>query len=168
MTVLDRNGAAAASPGARHRAGAVIRALVPGDFERWLPLWQDYQAFYQVDIPDTTTAVTFERLTGGHGAMAGALAVQDGRAVGFVHTIQHASCWTVGDSCYLQDLFVAADARGGGVGRALIEHVYAAAAAAGCARVHWLTHEANTAAMQLYDRVADRSGFVQYRRVLGG
>ena len=147
---------------------ATIRALVPEDLEGWLPLWRNYQAFYRVNIPDTTTAVTFERLTGGRGAMAGALALQDGRAVGFVHTIQHASSWTVSDYCYLQDLFVAADARGSGIGRALIEHVYAAAAAAGCSRVHWLTHETNTTAMQLYDRIADRSGFVQYRRAVDG
>ena len=42
----------------------------------------------------------------------------------------------------------------------------AVAQAAGCARVHWLTHETNTDAMLLYDRVAVRSGFVQYRQIL--
>jgi GNAT superfamily N-acetyltransferase len=67
---------------------------------------------------------------------------------------------------YLQDLFVSPEARGSGVGRKLIEYVYALARAAGCSRVHWLTHETNTDAMLLYDRIADRSGFVQYRRAL--
>ena len=90
----------------------------------------------------------------------------EGRIVGIVHWIDHRSCWTAGDYCYLQDLFVEPGLRGGGVGRALIEAVCAAATARGCSRVHWLTHETNRDAMHLYDKVADRSGFVQYRRIL--
>jgi GNAT superfamily N-acetyltransferase len=66
----------------------------------------------------------------------------------------------------LQDLFVSPGARGAGVGRRLIEYVYELARGAGCARVHWLTHESNTDAMLLYDRIAERSGFVQYRRAI--
>ena len=87
-------------------------------------------------------------------------------AIGLVHHIQHRSCWTVGDYCYLQDLFVDPAARGNGVGRKLIEHVYAAGAAQGCSRVYWLTHESNVEAMLLYNRIAERSGFVQYRKSL--
>jgi len=86
--------------------------------------------------------------------------------VGLVHYIQHRSCWTVGDYVYLQDLFVDPDVRGTGLGRALIEHVYAQAAETGASRVWWLTHESNAQAMLLYDRIADKSGFVQYRKVL--
>ncbi len=86
--------------------------------------------------------------------------------MGLVHYIQHRSCWTVGDYVYLQDLFVEPDLRGTGIGRALIEHVYARAAAAGASRVWWLTHESNAQAMLLYDRIADKSGFVQFRKVL--
>ena len=98
--------------------------------------------------------------------MHAALAEVGGAAVGIVHFIEHRSCWTTGNYMYLQDLFVAPEARGAGVGRALIEHVYADAAARGCSRVWWLTHESNTQAMVLYDQVADRSGFVQYRKML--
>ena len=47
------------------------------------------------------------------------------RMVGIVHMILHRSCWTEEDYYYLQDLFAADDARGKGVGRALIERVYA-------------------------------------------
>ncbi|MDT4825556.1 Acetyltransferase (GNAT) family protein [compost metagenome] len=98
--------------------------------------------------------------------MHAALAWQDGKAVGMVHWIFHRSCWTTGDYCYLQDLFVAEGLRGGGIGRQLIEHVYGAARAAGASRVHWLTHETNEVAMRLYDDIADRPGFVQYRKIL--
>jgi hypothetical protein len=84
--------------------------------------------------------------------------------VGLVHHIRHRSCWTIGDYLYLQDLFVSPEARGAGIGRKLIEYVYELGRAEGCARVHWLTHETNTDAMLLYDRIAERSGFVQYRR----
>ena len=92
---------------------------------------------------------------------------ESGRAIGMVHWIFHRSTWTAGDYCYLQDLYVDADVRGTGAGRALIEHVYAEAAAKPTAsRVYWLTHETNANAMQLYDRIADRSGFIQYRKAL--
>jgi GNAT superfamily N-acetyltransferase len=94
------------------------------------------------------------------------VAEEDDRLVGLVHYIQHRSCWTVGDYVYLQDLFVDPDVRDTGLGRALIEHVYARAAETGASRVWWLTHESNAQAMLLYDRIADKSGFVQYRKVL--
>ncbi|NDG56526.1 MAG: GNAT family N-acetyltransferase, partial [Betaproteobacteria bacterium] len=83
-----------------------------------------------------------------------------------VHYIEHRSCWTSGDYMYLQDLFVELPMRGRGVGRALIEHVYERAAASGASRVWWLTHESNKDAMFLYDRIADKSGFVQYRKLI--
>lgn len=146
-------------------ADVAITPLRPADHDAWLPLWRGYQAFYTVDIPEDVSAVTWDRLTDPAEPMAGALAWMGARAVGLVHVIRHRSCWTVGDYCYLQDLFVAADIRGGGIGRALIEYVYATAKAEGCSRVHWLTHETNHEAMRLYDRIGDRSGFVQYRKL---
>jgi GNAT superfamily N-acetyltransferase len=130
----------------------------------WLPLWRGYQAFYKTDIPPEVSEVTWSRLLDPGEPMGAALAWDGPRAVGLVHHIRHRSCWTIGDYLYLQDLFVSPDARGAGVGRKLIEHVYGIARDQGCARVHWLTHETNTDAMLLYDRIAERSGFVQYRR----
>ncbi|SDL99496.1 GNAT family N-acetyltransferase [Pseudomonas indica] len=142
-----------------------IRPISAADHDAWLPLWQGYQRFYQADIPAETSAVTWQRFLDPAEPMHAALAWLDGRAVGLVHFIYHRSCWTVGNYCYLQDLFVAEGLRGEGIGRRLIEHVYATAQAAGCSRVHWLTHETNTEAMKLYERIADRSGFVQYRHL---
>lgn len=142
-----------------------IRTVSHVDFEQWLPLWQGYQRFYNATISPETTALTWQRFVDDNEPMHVALAWCDGKAVGLVHWIFHRSCWTVGDYCYLQDLYVDETLRGGGVGRRLIGHVYAQAEAAGASRVHWLTQETNTVAMQLYDRIADRSGFTQYRKI---
>lgn len=146
--------------------GFGIRALAEGDFDAWYPLWRGYQEFYRVDIPRETSEATWRRLLESAEPMHCALATEEGRPVGFVHYIEHRSCWTTGDYCYLQDLFVDPGVRGLGAGRRLIEHVYAHAAQLGCSRVWWLTHESNTDAMLLYDRIAERPGFIQYRRQL--
>ena len=143
-----------------------IRSVAVADFDAWLTLWRGYQAFYKTDIPMDTTLRTWGRMLDPAEPVFGAVAVMNDRVVGMVHWIMHRSCWTNGDYCYLQDLFVESDTRGAGIGRKLIEHVYAKAAEAQCSRVWWLTHETNTDAMQLYDRIADRPGFVQYRKML--
>ncbi len=143
-----------------------IRIAQAPDFDQWLPLWKGYQAFYKVDIADEVTRRTWERFLDQREPMHCAVAEIDGVLVGLVHYIFHRSCWTQGDYVYLQDLFTQPDLRGKGVGRALIEHVYACAAKEKAARVWWLTHESNGQAMHLYDQVADKSGFIQYRKVI--
>ncbi|MDX5371921.1 MAG: GNAT family N-acetyltransferase [Pseudomonadaceae bacterium] len=143
-----------------------IRPITAADQAAWLPLWQGYQRFYQAQIAAETSALTWQRFLDPAEPMHAALAWRGEEAVGLVHFIFHRSCWTHGDYCYLQDLFVAADQRGGGIGRALIEHVYAEAAAAGASQVHWLTQESNYQGRMLYDRLAERSGFIQYRKLI--
>jgi len=143
-----------------------IRPLSPEDRQAWEPLWQGYLTFYKSTLPAEVTDTTWRRLNDPAEPMHGLAAILDGRMVGIVHSIYHRSTWTTGNYCYLQDLFTAEEARGRGVGRALIEAVYAQAQAAGASRVYWLTHETNTAAQALYDKVASRSGFIQYRHLL--
>ncbi len=143
-----------------------IRPATAADHAAWLPLWRGYQAFYKVDLPEATTQTTWARLLDPAEPMHLALAEIDGRVVGMVHFIEHRSCWSALNSLYLQDLFTAPEVRGKGVGRALIEHVYAQAPRLGAAKVHWLTHESNTDAMFLYNQVAEKPGFVQYRHNL--
>lgn len=150
--------------GAAASAALRIRRITAADQRAWWPLWRGYQQFYRVQIADDVSERTWQRLLADDEPMHAALAWQGGVAVGLVHWIFHRSCWTAGDYCYLQDLFVAPQRRGEGIGGQLIEHVGADAARAGCSRVWWLTHETNHDAMRLYDRVAERSGFVQYRR----
>lgn len=143
-----------------------IKTIDNNDFDIWLPLWKGYQRFYKVDIPELITLKTWERFLDPAEPMHAALAMFGEQAVGMAHSIYHRSSWSTDNHCYLQDLFVSDDARGGGIGRALIEHVYADAKRRGASRVYWLTHESNHNAMQLYDRIADRSDFIQYRKLL--
>jgi GNAT superfamily N-acetyltransferase len=139
-----------------------IRPIQADERAAWEPLWKGYQAFYQVAIPDETTNVTWARLHDPAEPMDVLGAYVDGRLCGIVHYLFHRSCWTIGNYCYLQDLFVAEDVRNLGVGRALILAVEARARAAGASRVYWHTHETNARARALYDQLAERPGFIEY------
>lgn len=143
-----------------------VRSLAPADRAQWNRLWEGYQAFYQVAISDHTSDVTWARFHDQTEPVWAFGAFDGERMLGIVHMIAHRSCWTEGDYVYLQDLFTDESDRGKGVGRALIERVYDEARNLDAARVYWLTHESNTQAMLLYNRVADRTGFVQYRKTL--
>jgi GNAT superfamily N-acetyltransferase len=146
----------------------LIRPLATDDHARWRPLWDGYNAFYgragETALPEDVTAATWARIFDPAEPVHAFVAERDGAVVGIVHYLFHRSTTLLGPICYLQDLFTAAEARGGGVGRALIEAVYDAARAAGASRVYWQTHETNAVAMRLYDQVATKSGFLVYRK----
>ena len=146
-------------------SNATIRAIRADERADWEPLWKGYQAFYKVVISEQTTAMTWARLHDPAEPMEVLGAYMDDRLCGIVHYLFHRSCWTIGDYCYLQDLFVAEGVRNLGLGRALILAVEERARAAGASRVYWLTHETNADARVLYDRLAERSGFIQYRKL---
>lgn len=143
-----------------------IRPVSDADHAAWLPLWQAYLRFYNTELADSVTHSTWQRFLEPSEPTHAALAWADGKAVGMVHYIYHRSNWSIENSCYLQDLLVVPETRGSGVGRLLIEHVYATAKADGCNKVHWLTHETNATAIQLYERIAERPGFIQFRKAL--
>ena len=142
-----------------------IRPIRADERAEWESLWQNYQAFYKVVISDQTTAVTWARLHDPAEPMEVLGAYLDECLCGIVHYLFHRSCWTTGDYCYLQDLFVAEGARNLGLGHALILAVEDRARAAGASRIYWLTHETNADARALYDRLAERPGFIQYRKL---
>jgi GNAT superfamily N-acetyltransferase len=149
-------------------AELAVRPIGPQDYEAWRQLWDGYNAFYgrsgATALPEEITRATWDRFFDPDEPVHALVAEHDGRMVGLVHYIFHRSTTMIGPTCYLQDLFTDAQARGGGIGRALIEAVYARAGAAGSTRVYWQTHETNTTAMRLYDQVAERSGFLVYRK----
>jgi GNAT superfamily N-acetyltransferase len=144
-----------------------IRQLEASDRAAWEPLWQGYLTFYKASLTAETTDTTFARLTSGTEPMGGFIAERDGKTVGIVNWVLHRTTWSPKDICYLQDLFTVPEARGTGVGRALIEAVRHMAEARGAFRVYWQTHESNLPGQALYDKVADRSGFIVYRQALG-
>ena len=147
-----------------------IRPVAPGDFEAWLPLWDAYNAFYgrsgDTALPRSITQLTWSRFFDAYEPMYAMVAESNGRLLGIVHFLYHRHTTMAAPTCYLQDLYTLDSERGKGIGRALIEGVYARAKADGLERVYWQTHETNTTAMKLYDKVADPSGFLIYRKAL--
>jgi len=147
-----------------------IRPIARGDFAAWKPLWDGYNAFYGREgataLPDEITQATWSRFFDAYEPVHALVAESAGELLGLTHYLFHRSTTMLGPTCYLQDLFTRASARGHGVGRALIEGVYERAAAGGAGRVYWMTHETNTTAMRLYDQVATKSGFGVYRKML--
>lgn len=148
----------------------IIRPAAPDDYAQWLPLWDGYNAFYgragETALANEITAATWQRFFDAYEPMHALVAARDGALLGLVHYLFHRSTTTIEPNCYLQDLFTAEAARGQGVGRALIEAVYDRARSAGGGRVYWLTHETNQTARHLYDKVADDTGFIVYRKML--
>ena len=141
------------------------RPLEHGDEAEWRRLWKGYLEYYETSVSDEVYETTFRRLlSDDHPRQNGLIALREGRAVGLVHYIYHPHNWKIEDVCYLQDLYTDPDARGTGVGRALIEAVYAAADTVGCPSVYWLTQDFNKAGRRLYDKVGTLTPFIKYTR----
>lgn len=147
-----------------------IRFVTRDDYAQWLPLWDGYNAFYERSGPTALapeiTAMTWQRFFDAYEPMHALVADAGGTLIGLTHYLFHRSTTAIAPTCYLQDLFTSEAARCKGVGRALINGVYAQAKLAGSPRVYWQTHETNHTAMQLYDKVADKPGFVIYRKII--
>jgi GNAT superfamily N-acetyltransferase len=147
-----------------------IRPVLREDFPAWKVLWDGYNAFYgrkdATALPPEITQATWWRFFDAYEPVHALVAVSSGTVLGLAHFLFHRSTIQIGPACYLQDLFTAEAARGKGVGRALINAVCEQAQAGGAKRVYWHTHETNAVAMQLYDKVAEKSGFIVYRKVM--
>jgi len=150
--------------------GLSIRPVSGKDYDQWLVLWQGYNAFYgrsgPIALPDEVIQMTWARFFDAYEPVQALVADCGGKLLGLAHYLFHRSTISIAPVCYLQDLFTSEASRGKGVGRALIDAVYEQARVAGSQRVYWHTHETNLTAMQLYDKIAERSGFVVYRKLL--
>ena len=146
----------------------LIRPIEQSDLPQWKSLWDGYNSFYgrkdATALPEETTRITWSRFFNASEPVNALVAERAGQVVGLVHFIFHRTTISINPTCYLQDLFTLESARGLGVGRALIEEVYRRAHEAGSSRVYWLTHQTNETAMKLYDKVAEKSGFIVYRK----
>jgi GNAT superfamily N-acetyltransferase len=150
-------------------AELTIRAVRREDYAAWEKLWDGYNAFYgrsgATALPADVTHTTWSRFFDVYEPMHALVAESAEGLLGLTHFLYHRSTIALGPVCYLQDLFTVEAGRGRGVGRALIEGVYERAQAAGSSRVYWQTHETNATAMLLYDRIAEKSGFLVYRHL---
>ena len=143
----------------------LIRALTEQDWDDWCRLWRAYLAFYETELPEEIYVETFKRLIGSDpNDFNGLVAEVDGKVEGLTHYLFHRHGWKIENVCYLQDLYASPEVRGRGVGRALIEGVYAAADAAGAPSVYWLTQDFNAEARKLYDRIGVVTPFIKYAR----
>jgi GNAT superfamily N-acetyltransferase len=140
-----------------------VRAIEHTDRAQWEPLWRAYLIFYRAQWSDEVANATFARIFDPLEPVHALVAERGGDLIGFTHYLFQRSTWLINSQCYLQDLYVIEAVRGSGVGRALIAAVVDAAKEAGAARVYWNTHETNAVARRLYDAVAERTGFIQYR-----
>ncbi|MCC1480314.1 GNAT family N-acetyltransferase [Roseibaca sp. Y0-43] len=140
-----------------------IRPLRASDRPEWNALWHAYLEFYDTTLSRSVYDATFASLLADR-EMCALVAEDDGRLIGLAHVIFHAHCWRPEGVSYLQDLYALPEARGKGVGRALIEAVYALADARGRPAVYWTTQDFNTTARQLYDRVGQLTPFIKYAR----
>jgi GNAT superfamily N-acetyltransferase len=143
-----------------------IRPLIAADRTQWEPLWQGYLTFYKASLPADVTEANWRRFMDPQSPMHAWGAFEGEVLLGIVQCVIHLTSWSQKPTCYLQDLFTVPEARGKGVGRALIEHVYGEAKTNGWCRVYWQTHSSNAEAQVLYNKIADRSGFIVYRKNL--
>jgi GNAT superfamily N-acetyltransferase len=143
-----------------------IRRLAAKDKSAWLPLFKGYIEFYKATVADEIVEATWTRMLEGSSDFHIGLAAvgDDDRPIGIAHILFHRSTWALTHYGYLEDLFVSPSLRANGIGRALIEAVYREADARGCARTYWMTQEFNYRARGLYDQMATKTPFVQYRR----
>src|SRR5262245_41761449 len=143
-----------------------VRRLQGKDKPAWLGLFKGYIAFYKASVAEAVIEETWRRLLeAGPDFHIGLVAVEaNDTPIGLAHVLFHRSTWSPTWYCYLEDLFVDPARRKSGAGRALIEATYREADARGATRTYWTTQEFNYTARALYDQVATKSVFIQYRR----
>jgi GNAT superfamily N-acetyltransferase len=152
------------------QGGVSVRAIQTQDRKQWEPLWAAYNAFYgregdtalSQEVIDTTWQRFFDEAEPVHALVAH----QGDTLLGIAHFLYHRAMIRIEPVCYLADLFTAPEARGQGVGKALIDAVYQHAQLCGSQYVYWRTHETNATARRLYEQVAYNSGSMVYHRYL--
>lgn len=145
-----------------------VRPLQPADRPDWEPLWAGYLRFYDSEVSPEVTEATWQRIVGDDEQCGGYAAVADGAVVGILHYVVHPTTWSLGPECHLGDLFVAAEHRGAGAARAMIDRLVEQGRSSGWSGIDWITAADNDTAMRLYDRVAHRTTWIRYEIDLEG
>lgn len=145
----------------------IIRPIRSQDHKQWRALWKSYNAFYGREgtnaLPENVIQTTWSRLMSEAEPIHGLVAESDRRLFGLAHIIFHPNTIHIEDTCYLQDLFTEEECRGRGVARQLVEAVHETCRSRGVSSIYWHTHESNTTARLLYDKLATNTGFLVYR-----
>jgi GNAT superfamily N-acetyltransferase len=139
-----------------------IRDPATVDETAWRELWSGYNAFYETTVPEAVTARTWQRILDPASPIFARLAVVNDCVAGFSISVLHEGTWVIAPICYLEDLFVAPQFRGDGLGRMLIANLVDHAKAKGWSRLYWHTRESNPA-RRLYDEFGKADDFVRYR-----
>jgi len=140
-----------------------VRSITASDKDHWLPLWHGYLTFYNVQLPPSQDELTWSRLLDPAYESHGLVVEKDGEVQGMANYSFQTSTWALINNCFLEDLFVNPEVRGGGLGRALIDEIKEIAIAAGSSRLFWNTDRSNEVARKIYDTYTEESGKVQYR-----
>jgi GNAT superfamily N-acetyltransferase len=144
-----------------------IRNTRDRDFFNWLPLFADYGDFYGTPVTDEKALLVWSWITEGtHGLSALVAQDDEGNLVGLAHYRTFVRPLAGGTGIYIDDLFVAGDARGNGVATALIERVTEIARAQHSGIVRWVTAPDNDDAQALYGKLAERTDWVTYDRTV--
>jgi GNAT superfamily N-acetyltransferase len=147
-------------------SGIVIRPAAPKDEAKWRKLWAGYIKFYRASVAEDVTANTWRAILDPESNIEALVAEKEGEVIGICNYLYHDSTWSLQPICYLQDLFVDPDARGGGAAKELILACEQRAKEKGASRLYWQTQEYNGAARSLYDTITPRSSFIVYRKNL--
>jgi ribosomal protein S18 acetylase RimI-like enzyme len=143
-----------------------VRQIQVGDKSAWQELYFAYLKFYETSPGDVNSELLWDRLTNSEPKIQALVAEANGVVIGIVHFHYQLSTWSDTSHCYLEDLYVAEDARGKGAAKALIQQVEELAIKQGCTELFWITKESNSIARKLYDQVANLSDFIRYEKKL--
>lgn len=145
-----------------------VRELRVEDRPGWDRVYAGYLAFYDEELPVEVVDHVFARLVDPTDpAMFGLVAVDEHHQVlGLATVVVHPNTWSTRDDAYLEDLAVAPEVRGQGVGHGLVEALVGLGARHGWRRLHWHTEADNDRARRLYDDVAELTGYVRYVRTI--
>jgi GNAT superfamily N-acetyltransferase len=129
-----------------------IETVTEATFELVLPLIAAYQRFYEAPPDEARNRAHFGRFLHNHsGGVQFIARADDGRPLGFATLYFPFSSLSAGAYCLLNDLYTVPEARGRGVGRALIGHCARYAGELGFTRISWQTAQTNATAQRLYD-----------------
>lgn len=132
-------------------SGTMIRAATSTDIATIRQLVVDLAIYErEPDAVKATEAQFHEALFGDRPLAEAVIAEHDGKAVGFALFFTNFSTWEGRGGLYLEDLFVRPEARGLGIGKALLVHLAGIAVARGYGRFEWQVLDWNEPAIGFY------------------